>query len=256
MKEPLQLTGNGYALAVTPEAEALKSTLLRDAAAVVTVDSPETSAAASSTLKDLASFRNTLEKSRKQVKEPILAAGRKIDGLAEEFGSAVAAEEARIKKMIEQFAAEQAKARREAEERARREAAEAERKRQEEERARLAAEEAKRRAEQAEAAQDAEAAAKAKAEAEEAEFNAAIAKLEAEAAAPAAVEYIPTPKAKAVLDFEVTDLAALASDSPELVTITPKRAEILNRIKQLQLEPGSPVIPGIRIFEAFKASTR
>jgi len=266
--EQLILTGDGYALAITQEAEAFKAGLLAKSATVATVDSAPTSEVASAILRDLAGFRNTLEKSRKAVKEPVLKVGSEIDAKAREFGEAVAAEESRVKALVEAYAMEQhrkqqAAAREQArlaEEARQRQIAE-ERAAIEAERAALAAERAKMAAECA-ASPEAIAAAKAANDArEQAEYEAEMSRIERESAQEVAVAavfsapVIDAPKAKASLDYEVVDIRQFADAYPQLVTITPKRAEILAMLKLLP-DDMEPAIPGLVVSRKFTAATR
>lgn len=256
-KTTLILTGDGYGLTIAPEAEALRAKLLADASSISEVTDEQSCAIARQALKSLADFRLRLEKSRKDVKEPVLDLGRKIDKAAADFGAPTSTEEKRINGLIANYAAEQERKRREAEAEARRQAAEAERLRLEAERAKREAEEAAKRAANADqmTLDDVASQAAAKAEAEAAER----ARLEAQQKAAQAAIAATSPsvaKAKPVLDYTVTDIVALYRACPDLVDLTPKRREILARLKAMQDRDIPPAIPGIQVTEVFKVSTR
>ena len=60
-----------------------------------------------------------------------------------------------------------------------------------------------------------------------------------------------------VPDFEVTDIKSLYQNFPELVDLTPRRADILARIKGFATSYGKlPDVPGLRVFEKPKVFTR
>ncbi len=259
---PLSLSGDGWKIIATPEAEKQKKQLLLHSAKIKVVDSDSSTEVARHSLKNLASFRQVLEKTRKEVKEPVLELGRKIDERAREFGAEVLGEESRVSGLISDYAREMEMRRRQAEEDAKRLADEAERKEREAEEARIAAEQLemqrfqemedgkrkaaeKLRLEALRATQAAEAAERAE---EEARKKAMAASMAAMAA--------PVQGTKAQLDYEIEDIARLYSAAPQLVTLTPKRRELLEFIN-LQRERGLPVgLPGIKVVENFKTSSR
>lgn len=285
---PLILAGSGYSLEVSPDAEAQKAELLKHAALIVEVKDNTAADAARNQVKRLAAMRNAVEKSRKTVKEPVLKIGKDIDTKAADFMSAIAKEETRLTGLIGAHAAEVERLRMEAirkqqeEERARL-AAEAEARRKAEEADRAAAEaaaqaEAARKA--AEAAQwaddeDTEAAEKAKAEAERAAAaakaeqeriaaEAAETKRQADEAAAAAQQQAmiastaATSGVKMELDFEVEDIAELHRKHPQLVELSPRRADILAMLKMLapSSPEGVPTLAGLKVFKRAKVSTR
>ena len=265
--EALILTGDGYGLSIAPDAEAAKAELIQAASSIITVASAAESDAARDQVKRLASMRNLVEKSRKAVKEPVLKVGKQIDAKAAEFLAAITTEETRLTGLIGSYAQEQERIRRD--EMARAEAARRETERLEQERARvererLAAEEkARKEAEgktgidalQAEAALEEERERKAE-EARKIEEQAKAAREQQNASfaavtapAPAGVTMVP--------DFEVTDIKSLYQNFPELVDLTPRRADILARIKGFATSYGKlPDVPGLRVFEKPKVFTR
>jgi hypothetical protein len=66
----------------------------------------------------------------------------------------------------------------------------------------------------------------------------------------------PTKGVKPVLDYEVTDIHALYKAYPGLCDITPKRRDILTYIKGCQDADEEIALPGIKIIETYKVSTR
>lgn len=260
----LILSGSGYELSIAPEAEAQKLELIRDADLIAEVIDAASCDAARNQIKKLAAMRNLVEKSRKDVKEPVLAIGRDIDTKAKGFVGDIEARETRLTKLVGDYAAEVERERirvaREMEEKRRRE--EAERQRIEAERiaAERAAEEAKRKANEAFLAEDDSAAEAAEAQRKEAEAAAAKAREEAEAAKamPAVPTFAPEKPAgvKFVPDFEVENIHALYAYSASLVSLEPKRSEILALIKQLTQGETLPEIPGLRVFAKSVVSTR
>jgi hypothetical protein len=289
----LAILGDGYQIAITPEAEQQKRTILEAARRVVAVTDQDTCDLAQSRLRSLGSVRTAVESSRKQVKAPVLELGKRIDGIAAEFVADVITEETRLSGLVAEYAREvQRKAReeREAAERERlriereeherklaamRAEQEAERQRMEAERAAHAAEmerlraaraqdaeaeaEARKREEAAAAAQ-LEAAAKAEAAriaAEEAQAKAERERQEAEARAAAAVA-APVPQGVSEeIDFEVTDILAFVAKFPQLCRIEPKRAEILAALKKSFAAKGKlPDVPGLRVFQNLKVKGR
>lgn len=289
----IAILGDGYQIAVTPEAEAQKQVILDAARKVVAVTDNDTCAIAQSRLRSLGSVRTAVESSRKQVKAPVLELGKRIDGIASEFVADVVAEETRLSGLVAEFAREQQRKQREAAEAAEKERLriereeherklaamraeqEAERQRMEAERAAHAAEmerlrasrekdaeaeaEARQREAEAAAAQR-EAAAKAEAAriaAEEAAAKADRERQEAEAARAAAVA-APTPAGvREEIDFEVVDIVAFVAKFPQLCRIEPKRAEILAALKKSFAAKGRlPDVPGLRVFQNLKVKAR
>ncbi len=273
--QTLILAGEGYQLTIAPEAEAQKAELLKHAALIVEVNDPESYEAARNQIKKLAAMRTAAEKSRKTVKEPVLKIGKDIDGKAADFCSELVASEKRLAEMAGDYAEKVERERqrvlremeekRRAEEKARQEA-EAARLKAEQEAAHAAflAEQAQKAAMAKEWEDDEAEAAKAREEAAKAEAAAKAAQAEQEriAAAAAAVPAVPVfvPQAvagtKMVPDFEVLNIDALYAYSASLVTMEPKRSEILALIKSLSQNGKLPEIPGLRVFEKPVVSTR
>ncbi|MCW1921295.1 hypothetical protein OKA05_01950 [Luteolibacter arcticus] len=236
----LSLEGAGYTLSVSAETDARKVALIHAAAGITQVGSVDESAAAHVHIRHLAAFRNSVEKSRTEAKAPIIELGRKIDAAAKAYIDVVTAEENRLKLCVGAFATKQAEEKRKAEAEERRKFEEARLAREAAERAAREAEDAKRKAAEA---TNIQAAIAAKQEAREAEAAAARAEEERQAAqrermAQSAV--VATTRVaggvKFEPDFEVVDIARLAAEAPMLVTIEPKRRELLAFLKGLHAD--------------------
>lgn len=214
----LILSGQGYELTIAQEALARKNELLGIARAVCHVRDNDESADAQYHSRSLAALRIEVEKSRKEVKEPVNRIGKLIDQAAKDFLADIEAEEARIKKLVGDHAEEVARLK-------------AEKERLE----RIAFEEARAAREAADAAADAaestgkiaDIIAAKKAERE---------RMETLAARMEASESVATTKiaegVRFAWDFEVTDIEAFAAARRDLVDITPRRADILAEIKR------------------------
>lgn len=264
---PIKLDGEGWSISVTQEAKAKKLTLLKEAEQIHVVKDNDQAEVARYCLKELTEFSQLLEKSRKEVKEPVLEAGRKIDTAAKDFIKDVESQKARITTLISNHAREQEAIRQEAMRKQQEAALELQRKALEEERKRVAAERAALAAEQAildASSKKERAAAQLLAEAARAkELLAEKARLDAEAAekredqATMAVMASAAPKGvKPQLDYEVSDIHLLYRNHPELVELTPKRSLILAELKNLQDDGIAVEIPGLKIVEKFKVSSR
>lgn len=268
----LAILGDGYKITITPEAEAQKKTIIDAARRVVAVTDQDSCDLAQARLKALGSVRTAVEKSRTDVKAPVIALGREIDGIAKDFVAEVITEEARLSGLVNEFAREQQRIAREAAAAAERERQRIERERHEAEMkalleqheaemARLRAARESNAAAEAEAREREEAArrqqeeaaqrareARRRAEAESRELA------EREAAANAAIVTTQLPAGvKEQIDFEVTDIHVFAAKFPQLVTITPKRADILAALKKsFAKNEKLPDVPGLRVFQNLK----
>ena len=251
--EALILSGDGYELAVAPDIIEQKEQLLKYSAMVVEVHDSISSDVAGGQIKKLAAMRILVEKSRNEVKKPVLAVGKRIDDLAKDFQTALTEEENRLKRLQGDYAAaviaernrvlreleaaRQAEVKRLAAEQAEAEKIEA---------ARIAAEQ---KAWEADSPEDEAAADKAIEDAKAAELK----RLEEAAKAQAAV-VVPTfvPEAvkgvKMICDFELLDIDRLYRVDASLVKMEPKRAEILAAIARLTVGETLPEIPGLRVF--------
>lgn len=269
----LILSGSGYELAVAPEAEALKQDLITASAAITAVINPDDNATAREQVKKLAALRNLCEKSRNQVKSPVLKIGKDIDQKAKDFVLEIETEEKRLSKLMGDYAAEverervkvmrEIEAKRQAEEKAAREAEAARIKaEQEAEAARIAAEKAEWESttpeEEAAAAAALKLAEEIKANGIAAAEAARLAEEARKAEETKVVAFIPEKAAgvKFTADFEVTDIDAIYRYSPTLVTMEAKRKDILDLIKALGADEDNQIIPGIKITKKAVISTR
>lgn len=237
----LILKGEGYSLLIAPEAEAIKAELLKHSALVVEVRDSESSAAAQSQIKKIAAIRNAVEKCRKEAKRPVLTVGREIDSKAAEYMADLLLAEARLKKLVEDYATEVEKERQRIE--------------REAEAARIAAEQAAKAAEEAMWA-DNEADAQAKIKEAEEKNRLAAEVAESIKDIVRVVEIIPAQASgvKFAYDFEVTDIHALYRYASSLVKMEAKRSDIIEHIKSLPAD--DPEIPGLRVFKKPIVSTR
>lgn len=285
----LVLRGNGYEALVSPTAEEQKRIIVEASRRVLAVTDPDSCDIAQARIKALATLRIAVEKSRNEVKAPVLELGRRIDGIAKDFAAEVVAEEGRLTGLVNEYAREQQRIAREAAARAEAERQriqreehaarmEAMRKEQEAERQRMEAERQKHEAEMAALRATRAADAQAEADARRKEQEAAQAQREAaaradaaradaeRAAADARAQELATRAAvappmpngvKEEIDFEVEDIAAFAAAFPQLVTITPKRADILSALKKSFARKGVlPEVTGLRVFQNLRVKGR
>lgn len=201
----MTLTGTGYSLTITPEATEQKEKLIAASSEITSVTSNEESAGAGYEMRRLAQMRILIEKSRKEVKDPILKISKQIDQRAAEFLVEVEAEEARLRKLIGDHAIIMLKAKAEAEE--------AER-----------------------LAFEAEKAARALAD-----FGGIAAVLDARQAlqdklqaSELVTETNVAQKVKFVWDFEVVSIKDLVRMAPEMVDFIPRRRDIMVWLKNLE----------------------
>jgi hypothetical protein len=232
-KPSMLLAGDGYRLSISPEALERKEELLCHAQSVETVTTNDESADAQWVARKLAGIRIEVEKTRKEIKEPINRIGKLIDQAAAGFLAEIIAEETRIKNLVGAHATEVARLKAEKEEA---------------ERVAFAAARAAREA------------------AETGGVAAVIAERKALAAKLAASnEVAATQVAEGVRfawDFEVVDLYLLAKTHPDLVRIEPRRADILHELKEAE-DGGAAMNPdtwakemGIRPFKKPVVSSR
>lgn len=232
----LKLDGDGYTLSVTKETVAAKNDLIAAAAAVTQVTSTEESTLAQFQIRHLASFRNAVEKSRTEVKAPVIELGKKIDAAAKEFVEQIVAEEGRLKKLVGSHAEQVAAAKRAAEAEERRKFEEARRAREEAERAEAAALRAKEAAANTVNITDAIAAKQkqraTEAAAQRAEEDRQAAQRERMAASATVATTAVASGVKFEPDFEVIDAKAFLAARPDCCEITVKRRETLAWLKQ------------------------
>lgn len=218
---------------ILPDAIEKRDNLIQQCKGITVVDDSFVNECAVEILRDVARMKADVEKTRKQLKQPVLDLGRAIDGAAKDFLTSLGDAERGVKKLVDSYAAEQ-----------RRIQFEAERKRREEEE-RIAKEkaEAARKLEEAKTAEEQQAA---KAVVEEKVKEQADLKL-----SPVKTEEKSEGMSVRVSkDFEIQDIEALWKARPDLVHMMPKRSAILEAIKTVDS------IPGIKIFEKTSTSIR
>jgi len=240
--ETLILAGDGYNIQIAEEALARRNELLDAACTVKTVTTNDESADAAFHMRRLAQLRIEVDKSRKEIKEPVIRIGKLIDETAKQYLLDVDYHETRIKKLIGDHATEVArlKAEKEAEERRAFEAARA---------AREAAEAAATAADASGKMRDVIAAKQAE-----------TARMEALDARMNASEEVATTKiaqgVRFAWDFEVTDILSLYRNHPELVELSVKRAEVIAWLKLREAAGLTGEMFGIRAFKKPVVSTQ
>lgn len=216
----LILSGQGYELTISPEAQARKANLLDMASVISQVRDNDESGIAQRVSRSLAAMRIEIEKCRKIVKEPVNRIGKMIDNAAKEFTAEIDEQEARITKLIGSHAAEVARIRaeKEAEERRAADKARADR----------------------EAAESAAAAAQSSGKIADiiAAKQAEAARQESLTERMAASHDVATTKVaegvRFAWDFEVVSIVGLFQKAPALVRMEVKRAELLAMLKDLE----------------------
>jgi flagellar biosynthesis GTPase FlhF len=267
---PIHVSGVGaVVVTLTSDAFTQRQNVIDDARMVRVVSDAFGQESAVEALRSIKALLSGVEKARVQVKAPVLALGKRIDSAASEYGVDLEREAARLTGLLTAYETEQ-----------RRIAAEAEAKRRAEEEAKLAAarkaeqeriaaereaqrqrDEADRKARESANAEE-RAAARAAAEKAQAEADRIAAErqkadLAARVEAAQAMMPIAAPQRVAgqvvqdVWTFDVLDVRALAAACPDLVTITPKRADIIALIRA-----GTREIPGLAIRKEVKVGVR
>ena len=259
-ENPLWLKGDGYTVMVSKEAEKLKTSLLTQSKAFTRIDDSDSAGLTKGMRDDINKMLIDVEKVRKLVKEPVIAKGREIDQIAQNFTMELGAEKARLDTLLGAYTIQQEAIRREAQERAMKEAAEAARLQREQEEAearaerlRLGAEqaaaEAESRKEQAAARAAQEAAAAEQRRADDLARQAGASGMAAHHASIQVMDAARTKGTSVVLDYTVEDIERLHQVMPHLVELTPRRRDILSFLNQ-QKESGVPVgLPGLKVVE-------
>lgn len=249
----LKLEGNGFTLSILPEAVKRRDDLLAVTEGIQAIASADDAATVKAHLDKLAAFRNELDKTRLDVKRPVLDVGKAIDETAAAFGVPLAKEEPRLRALLNGYLKEQERIREE-------ERKKLDDQKRELERLRLEAEAAARAVEAEKNALDSKPQTIADfvrlAEVDEAQKKAAAA---VEAQTTAAVSTIATLTATTavvapkVISFEVVDIVALYKAHPQLVELNAKKAEVKAFLKTMD-NNGLPLeVPGLKITKDFKA---
>jgi len=111
--QPVVLRGFAGEPAIIPDAYSLRTAALAAAGAVARVDDDRDQATAVEALRMLKDLRNGIETSRKAVKAPVLALGRRIDDMASEFLENCNKQEGRLQGMINHYQQHQLEVKRE-----------------------------------------------------------------------------------------------------------------------------------------------
>jgi len=226
------LSGQGYDFSIAPEALVQKQQLLDAASSVVLVTSNDESADAAFHMRRLAQMRILVEKSRKEIKEPVIRIGKEIDAAAAGFLIEIDAEEGRIRSLIGNHASAMLALKQEAEEK---------------ERLAFEAEKAARTLAESggiAAVLDARDALQGKLRASEEVSSTNIAQ-----------------GVRFVWEFDVKSIDDLIKFAPSMVKIEPKRREILGWLKMLEEQGnGDPIVfaskVGLNAYKIPSVSTR
>lgn len=230
---------------VLPAGAEAKEAVIAKTVAITSVKSPLELETAVAVVKEAKKLLKEVEGYRKELKGPVIALGKKIDGVAEDYVSGILAEVVRVEALVTGWMVAE-----------RRRVEEEERKRQQE-LARLRAEE-ERKLREAEVAQ-----AKADTVTDPDEVYAAVeaavdAETDAQRIAEQAREVIVAPSPEAVrvkgmmskqkLEWEVTDIKALYLAAPHLCKLEPNAAAIRAIITETTKLPGLKVWASDRVI--------
>lgn len=234
----LTLTGlQAATVDISEEAREQRDSLLVLTAEIGSVITSDDARHAAEVLKNVKAFTRTLEETRKIVKEPVLALGRRVDYIAKEMTLKLDAEASRISRALGAYKAEE-----------QRKADEAARKAREEER--RIQEEAAAKLREAEQTSRTEAAFERKAEKIETKAFAQIAEVRASVMTAAPVAGTAT---RENVCFEITDIVALYEAAPAFVILSPNNAAIKAALKAV---PKGKSLPGVRHWTEAKAIIR
>lgn len=259
-ENPIWLQGTGYEVCLSEKAERLKTSLITASSMVGAVTDAVSAELAKGRRDDINKLLIEVEKVRRIVKQPVLDKGKEIDQVASTFTMDLTVEKLRLDKLIGNFAMAQEQIRREAADRAMREAAERERlQRQAEEveqraeRLRLGAEQA---AAEAESRKERQAAEQARLQAEAEQVRASdlahasgLAGMAAHSASMVVLDNQRTKGTSIVLDFEVQNIHLVYGAAPHLVELTAKRRDILTHLNAQRENGLTPSLPGLKIVE-------
>lgn len=229
-------------ITVSADAEKQKAAAIELAQTIKTVSTAEEQQNAIAAASLCKALINGMEKTRKEVKQPILDAGRMVDDIAKIYSGTLIREQQRIEKLASDYQEQENK---------RLEAI-----RQEQERKNREAEakaEAERRAylDMIAKSNDATRDAIQKAADEAAERNAEEARARQQALVAVAPAKAEGARVVTGWEFEVTDIHALYKAMPHLVSLEPRKALI-----KAALELCNGQIPGIRAWTATKVQSK
>lgn len=244
MKNEIEVIGIEKAGVIIPkEVTQLRDSLLATARTAICVSDESEQAKAFEILKKLEAMSRGMESTRKEVKKPVLALGKKIDSMAEEFIVKVESEVMRISRLIAHFQeAERARA---------------EQIRQAEEQNRIRIEnEAKKKAHDLE-----QELLRTRGSIQVAAVMDKMEEVETEAKEHMKDSFIATMEAAPAREdgmifkenwlFEITDIDQVFRHNPMLCKIEPDNATI-----RAQLKKGMRVCPGMRIYKENKIGVR
>lgn len=226
MNQALIVAGELPIISVSTDMLKHRDKIVKSAEKIKTVEDKADETLATVEKVALQEFIKLVENSRKSVKQIALDFGRKVDSMAEDAVESAKNQLGRIKDLLGAYQVKLDIERQKIER-------EAERKRQEAEKALRDAESARIAAEKKQTAMT-----EAKAERMEEkaiEKRVEVMQLEQQAAA------TKVKGGSMVLDYDVIDILALYNDEPTLVSVEPKRREILEKLKFLE-ETGRPVV--------------
>jgi len=232
-------------LAISNTAREQADKLIAQGQAIVAVGNPEEQTIAVIAAKSIKTWLAEVEKSRKAVKEPVLALGKRIDEIARDYAEPLEAEMNRIGELVGEFQQKEAERVREAERKRQEEIARVERERQAA--AELEREANERLADESATLSDAEQAALASqmvAQATEKKDDIVRAPL------PEASRTTGMVSRFDVVKFEVTDAAALYKLRPHWFRLEPKRSVIMDEITK------DTVIEGLKVWTENKVGFR
>ena len=230
-------------VSLTADSILLRDALVADTKTQLSVGTEKEQLGCTRHQQDIRRLTQSVEASRKAVKEPVLTLGKQIDQIAREFVEPLEIEFKRLQKLNNEYTSKVLRERQEAEQKAREEQARIERQRAEEEaelkrKAAAAMQQARNEAERAAVAKrqaEYEAKIKADAELEQRKAKVELAKVSHEKPAGMVT--------REVWKFEVTDIDALYKAHPWLVKIEPDKSAI-----NAQLSAGNREIPGLKIW--------
>jgi len=110
----IELTGSGYELTITEAAEESKRDLIVASSHINQVTTNDESGDASYYVRQLAQVRIAVEKSKKEIKAPILEISKRIEEVSKNYLFELDEEEKRIKKLISDYSLEVARKKSEA----------------------------------------------------------------------------------------------------------------------------------------------
>lgn len=239
-----------FKVVLAPEFVERRDEYLSEAGFVESVDNPEQLKEATNVVAKMKGFAKDVEKTRKEIKDPFLQAGKTIDLAAEKATAEIGKQIKRIETLMGDY--QQAQMRKEREERLRRE------QEAQQEQARIA--ELQRQREEAERklaeAKNAKARKAAEAELEAATDASIAAQIDANERQETTEPKAEKPRgmsARTLYVFEVEDIDALYAAQPQLVELTARTAAINSFINA----PGaSHDIPGLKITEKTRVAVR